>query len=304
MASPNHLLIDGDILLYNTTSACKHEADWGDAFVTVWFDKKEFTALIDTILSRWCRKFDTEDFTICLSDYHDPFRKRIDPTYKEQREGNSKPTGYQWAHETLPDMYPCASMPSLEADDVMGIMSTSGEFERPIIISEDKDMRQIPGTLYVPRRDELVETTPHEGYRYHMLQTLVGDRVDNYPGCRGIGEVRAERILTAAAAAQLDFWVATVRAYRQSKQGDEFALRQARLSKILQHEDYDFEQQEPILWTPSTNIPSSDATTVDTKSPQEPSAATSKNGTPAPTPGSPRPTPQPPLRSTSRLRKR
>ena len=37
-------------------------------------------------------------------------------------------------------------MPTLEADDAMGIYATSND--DCIIVSPDKDMKQIPGTLY------------------------------------------------------------------------------------------------------------------------------------------------------------
>ena len=249
MASRNHLLIDGDILLYQTTQSCLNEADWGDTYVTCWLDMGELRALISTILERWMEELRADDYTICLSDYDRNFRKELEPTYKEQRDGSSKPIGYQRAHEWIQGMHPCEKLAGLEADDVMGIRATDGSIARPIIVSDDKDMRQIPWALYVPRRREKVYTTPEDGYRYHMVQTLTGDRVDNYFGCPGIGEVRAAKALAGKSPGQL--WDAVVRCYTNAGQTPADAVHQARLAKILQAEDYNTETGEPILWQPN-----------------------------------------------------
>ena len=69
----------------------------------------------------------------------------------------------------------------------MGIYAT---FEPGnIIVSPDKDMRQIPGKLY--NLDETVEVTEEEGMRWHLIQTLAGDQTDGYGGVPGIGVKRA-----------------------------------------------------------------------------------------------------------------
>ena len=72
--------------------------------------------------------------------------------------------------------------------------------------------------------------------------------MDNYPGCPGIGPVRAKRILADAD----DPWAAVVQAYEKKGLGEEDALLQARLARILQEDTWDQENKEPILWTPSS----------------------------------------------------
>ena len=78
-------------------------------------------------------------------------------------------------------------MPTLEADDAMGIYATL--YPDNVICSPDKDMRQIPGKLYDLANITLI--TPEEGKRWHYIQTLAGDQTDGYSGVPGIGVKRA-----------------------------------------------------------------------------------------------------------------
>ena len=288
MASGNHLLIDGDILLYQVTQSCLQEADWGDDFVTTWIDFGEIKHLVQTMIENWKEKLSADDYTVCLSDYDRNFRKELDPTYKEQRDGSKKPVGYVRAHEWIQGVHPCEKLPGLEADDVMGIRATDGSFARPIIVSDDKDMRQIPGELYVPRRKERVRTTIEAGLRYHMEQTLTGDRVDNYFGCPGVGPVRAAKALDGKAPSEL--WPAVVRCYVAAKQTPADAIHQARLAKILQSEDWNADRKEVRLWEPPVSIADLERTTAtqemttstvqkQSTSSSEPKESSSKTGT-------------------------
>lgn len=250
-----HLLIDGDIIVYQTLSSCLSEADWGDGIVSVWVSLDEVDYTIDRIIGNYMDKLGAEDYTIALSCYDDPFRKRLDTTYKENRDGSKRPVGYKSALERLEAKHNCMRLRSLEADDVLGIMATRSN-RRTIIVSDDKDLRQIPGELYVPRTAEHIRITPEDGFRYHMLQTLTGDRVDNYPGCPGIGDVRAARIVERDG----DTWSNVVEAYNKAKLTEEDALLQARLAKILTVKEWDSDKQEVILWKPSSSAVSIAAT--------------------------------------------
>jgi len=261
MASVPHLLIDADIILYQTTAVCEQEADWSDGFATRWTDMRDVENTILDTLHHLFEKFDTESYTMCLSDYHDPFRKRLADYYKESRDGSKKPLGYAQAVKLVEQKHPYERYPSLEADDVLGILATSGRYDRPIIVSDDKDLKQIPGELYVPRLREHFRITPESGFRFHMHQTLTGDRADNYPGCPGIGEVRAERILDQPANG--DLWYAVEQTFAKARLPREEALLQARLAKILTTEWWNTETQEPILWTPSSKTPSVTVSSAD-----------------------------------------
>ena len=48
-------------------------------------------------------------------------------------------------------------------------------------------------------------------------------------------------------------WETVVNAFKEKGLGEEIALQNARLAKILTVDDYDFERRAPILWTASTD---------------------------------------------------
>ena len=49
-------------------------------------------------------------------------------------------------------------------------------------MSDDKDMKTIPGRLYRPMSDELLEITAEDADRYFLTQVLTGDTADGYKG--------------------------------------------------------------------------------------------------------------------------
>ena len=78
------------------------------------------------------------------------------------------------------------------------------------------------------------------------MQCLAGDPTDGYAGCPGIGLKRAADLLNKTDSP----WEAVCKAFEDKGLSDKEALMNARLAKILQHEDYDYDRQQPILWSP------------------------------------------------------
>ena len=134
---------------------------------------------------------------------------------------------------------------TLEADDALGIYAT--KYTGNIIVSPDKDMRQIAGKLYDFK--EPVEITPEDGAKWHLIQTLSGDNTDGYSGVPGIGIKRAEKIFNEKGYT----WKAVVETFEEKGMTEKDALINARLARILTTQDYDHEKKEPILWTPTSN---------------------------------------------------
>ena len=117
------------------------------------------------------------------------FRKKILPEYKGHR-NRKKPCGYKRIINALGKEYKVIKKPSLEGDDALGIYAT--KFPGNIIVSPDKDMKQIPGQLY--NFDDVFTITPEQGAKWHLLQTMAGDNTDGYSGVPTIGVKRAEKI--------------------------------------------------------------------------------------------------------------
>ena len=100
-----------------------------------------------------------------------------------------------------------------------------------IIVSPDKDMRQIPGKLF--NMDELIEITEEEGRQWHLIQTLAGDQTDGYSGVPGIGIKRAVTLFDECGYC----WDTVVKAFTDKDLTEEDALINARLAKILTNKE-------------------------------------------------------------------
>ena len=136
-------------------------------------------------------------------------------------------------------------MPELEADDSMGVYAT--QHPGNIIVSPDKDMKQIPGQLY--NFEETFTVTPEEGARWHLIQSAAGDQTDGYGGIPGIGVKRAQALFKEHGYS----WKTVVNAFAEKDLSEEIALVNARLARILTVDDYDFKKRKPILWSPSSS---------------------------------------------------
>ena len=236
------LLIDGDIMVYQYSSTVEQEIDWGDDVWSLWADAKEAKGLILQYIDILMEETAADNFIICFSD-KDNFRKEVDPTYKSNRKGKRKPVCYKAIVDWIKETYTTEQWAGLEADDVMGILSTSDMVQgEKVIVSEDKDMKTIPGLLW--RSGEMLNITQEEADYNHLYQTLIGDTTDGYPGLRGVGDKKATELLKTPT------WETVVKAFEKAGQTEEDALVQARLARILRASDYNFEFDQPILWRP------------------------------------------------------
>jgi DNA polymerase-1 len=169
------------------------------------------------------------------------FRKKILPEYKGHRQ-RKKPCGFKRVINNLKLEYKVVIKEGLEADDALGIYAT--KYPGNVLVSPDKDMRQIPGELYDFKDRSTV--TPEEGAKWHLIQTMAGDNTDGYAGVPGIGVKKAEKIFEEKGYT----WKAVVETFEEKDMTEEDALCNARLARILTAEDYNFDTKEPILWTP------------------------------------------------------
>ena len=147
-------------------------------------------------------------------------------------------------------------LPGLEADDVVGILATTAKLDgRKIIVGQDKDLLTIPGEHHRPVKHkgrETLKVSRAEAETHHLLQTLIGDSGDGYPGCRGVGEETANKIvgLMDYCESPLRVWQAVVETFIGRGFTEEDALLQARLARICRAGDYDMDTREVVPWTP------------------------------------------------------
>ena len=248
------LLIDADYIVYKCCAANESEIDWGDDVITVTSRFSDAYEMVERELYKIANDLGCFDDSILFFTDSSNFRKLIDPAYKGHRT-RKKPCGYRRVINKLKEEYQVVVMPSLEADDAIGIYATKESGH--IICSPDKDMRQIPGALY-DLSDGVVTITPEEGRRWHLIQTLAGDQTDGYSGVPGFGIKRAVAFFEEHGYT----WESVATAFAEKDLDESVALANARLAKILQHTDYDFTNQTVILWTPTASDRADDGAAV------------------------------------------
>jgi len=262
------LLIDADIVAYKfaSTSEEVHYFDGADDAPAVKADLDHATSQARYYIEELQESLGADKIIVCLSDPDANFRKTLSPTYKLSRVGTRKPEDLMRVKEWMATAYMTYQRPALEADDCMGILSTHPTLVRgeKIIVSEDKDMQGIPGTLFNPAKDkEPRRIGKLSADRYHLWQTIVGDSCDGYPGAKGIGPKSPEAIGVLAAKTVEEAWGFVLQAYersisrREDIPADQLplviaqdAVLQARLARILRATDWDFTRKAPRLWVP------------------------------------------------------
>lgn len=253
------LLVDSDIVAYKFASKSQQDFHWpGGESSRSLDDFEEVTELCDQWLAELQDKLKADEMIICLScPTSEGFRIGILPTYKGNRVGVEKPAYLQPLKDHMKANYKFYERPTLEADDVMGILSTHPKLVpgKRIIVSEDKDMKTIPGWLYNPAKDSKPHLIPeHTADYWHLYQTLIGDATDNYKGCPGIGPKKAEQALMDGDDMRHfsveEMWSRVVKLFEAKGLTEEDALVQARVARICRASDYDFKNKEVILWNP------------------------------------------------------
>lgn len=124
------------------------------------------------------------------------FRNEIAVTapYKGNRK-SAKPKHYQLLRDYMESAWAFTMIEDQEADDAIGIAAYEMEVGEYCICSIDKDLDMLRGDHYNFVKDERYFITEEEGIKNFYKQLLMGDRVDNIIGIKGIGTVKAERLL-------------------------------------------------------------------------------------------------------------
>ena len=234
------LLIDCDYIVYKCCAATETEIDFGEDLIVVTSNFSEAYKNVKREIQRVQDEFMCNDVILFFTSPNN-FRKKILPEYKGHRQ-RKKPCGFKRVINNLKLEYKVVIKDGLEADDALGIYAT--KYPGNVLVSPDKDMKQIPGELYDFKDRSTV--TPEEGAKWHLIQTMAGDNTDGYAGVPGIGVKKAEKIFEEKGYT----WKAVVETFEEKDMTEEDALCNARLARILTAEDYNFDTKEPILWTP------------------------------------------------------
>jgi hypothetical protein len=221
-----HALIDGDILVYRIGFASENEPE--------------------SIAIARCSEF-LEDMLL-FNDFNSyqgyltgkkNFRNDIAITapYKGNRKA-AKPVHYQLLRDYMQSAWDFIMIEDQEADDAIGIAAYEMQPGEYCICSIDKDLDMLRGDHYNFVKDEHYHITEEQGIKNFYKQILVGDRVDNIIGIKGIGPVKAERLLKECKT-EKEMYLAILEAY---KGDDKRVLENARLLWIRREQNQ--------LWSP------------------------------------------------------
>jgi DNA polymerase-1 len=252
------IILDADIVAYKVATVCQTDIDWGNV-KTRDLEPQKALRTTDEVIAGYCEALDTDLVVVAFTDEVN-FRTSVYPDYKSNRKDTERPELLDYVKRYMASDYLMFKKPQLEADDCMGILAThdkimSRYFERPVeavMVSEDKDMRTVPGKLYNPNRTELgiIDISVEDANRFHMYQTIVGDPVDGYGGAWRVGPKSEFVTYLMEDAVPAEFWDVVLEAYASRGATEEDALVQARCAHILWASSYDFQNKEPRLWEP------------------------------------------------------
>ena len=242
------LLIDADWLIYNSCCACEEDTRWTEHEHTLHSDERDIMNLIDSRIDVFKTiAGDKHDIVMCFTSYP-TFRHEIFPEYKIHRIGKRKPLALRSVINNCKKIYDCVSYPNLEGDDVLGLLATNGQYENPIIVSVDKDMRTIPCKLIAA--EEVEHITEKKANRHWFEMSIAGDSTDGIVGVKGTGMVTATKLLADTPETIDALWSKVAETYTKKGYTLADAILNARLTRILREGDYDYNTGTVKLWNP------------------------------------------------------
>lgn len=172
-------------------------------------------------------RFNPDDIFITFDNGHSPYRVELNPHYKEHRKDISfDRESLQMQKGIIIKMlgmlrisyiYDKHKSTNYEGDDFLAKLALDkAKKDKVIIISSDKDFNQLLTDsnikIWNPRKENYVTaSTCKELFGYDPEETvpylcMVGDTSDDIPGIKGIGPVKARKILDEARGLDFYFW--------------------------------------------------------------------------------------------------
>lgn len=118
--------------------------------------------------------------------------------YKGNRLLMEKPLHYQSIRRYLQNRWGAMVINGWEADDEVAMQAHVHDYdpEQVMIVSQDKDLRTVPGLLFNYRRNTYELITQKGALVNFYRQILTGDQTDNIVGCYRTGETGAKKLVT------------------------------------------------------------------------------------------------------------
>ena len=223
-------LIDADSLLYRVGFSAEEDTE---AIAKARLDET-LTVLIEEEL------LDCEHHNFYITGSGN-FRDTVATTYpyKGNRENIKRPKHLKALRDHIVNKWEATVSCNKEADDDVCIAANLQP--HCIIAHIDKDLDQIPGSHYNYVKKQFYNIGKFEGIKKFYLQVLTGDKIDNIIGLRGIGPVKAEKILKECFTEKA-LYETCLEMYNNSMTNGEARLHEnAKLLHLLRSEDDEWE---------------------------------------------------------------
>lgn len=236
------LIIDGDLVAYKVAAGAEIPINWGDGLWTLHSYEEDIKRGVDDSIADIVNRTGHANYIVALSDSKNNFRKSVADYYKANRKNTRKPMLLPFARDYMMQEHNGEIWDNLEADDVLGIYASSSDEYQTWTL--DKDLKTVPGIHWFD--DTMTIITEEDADYWFYTQALTGDLTDNYSGCPKVGAKTAEKILAKECS-----WENVAATYINAGLGEDVALENARLARILRHGEYNRDTGEVNLWTPN-----------------------------------------------------
>ena len=140
-----------------------------------------------------------DEALVCIKGTSKNFRHQLLSSYKANR-GPLPPNILEkitYLYEHAAEEGAIRATDNWEADDQVAdwVLEAYHSDMDYTIAHIDKDLDMLPGKHYNYKKDEHYELSVSDCYRDFFAQLFIGDTADNLPGVKGIGKVKANRLL-------------------------------------------------------------------------------------------------------------
>ena len=205
-------LIDGDIIAYRIGFAAQ-KTNKETGLVTA--DPKPYALhSCKLYVNQIIEDCGCDSYTIYLSPKK-TFRNKVRDDYKANRKGIAKPVHLNAIRTYLISVFKAKVVSNIEADDAMtlqqslnkglsdmrpygGYLSDGVSMDKvdsTCIVSIDKDLLMCEGRHYNFVKKGWTYVSEEEGIRFFYQQMITGDTADNIKGIKGLGPVKASKLL-------------------------------------------------------------------------------------------------------------
>lgn len=179
----NNIIIDGDFILWKVVPTMKDSKDK---------TLEETLELLDWYLENKIFIPTNAKSYIGFLGGKGNFRKEIASSYKENRT-YEYPNYFEETKKHMINKWNFIKVNNIEAEDAVGI--TLFKYPESIIVCEDHDLLQLPGTQYNPTKNLFLNISIEDSEYNFWKQMLTGCSTDKVKGVPKMGEVRATKIL-------------------------------------------------------------------------------------------------------------